>query len=188
MTISNRASIKPDKLFEYGIQTEDSSHRIHVDIYGRVLFIYKTIDGVAALPEPIRPVSESDWSINGYYLVSMDKRNNGFATARGIRVRYENINGCRMATIPDDLIGSDIFSAKSTSAKGNSGVSIAYKMLERGLVPFPFIVREVNNKTDQIKGVDLSVNEMTIQIKFDGRAFERGLFLQTHEWNPRGEH
>ena len=174
-------------LYEYGIQTEGSTHRIHVDVVGKRIFIYKTSCGIAALPEPIIPVYEYDWEKNGYYLVKPSWSNRQ-PTARGIRLPYKNIVDCVSVRIPDNLLGGDDTRNYSTSQKGNMAANIIIDMMERGYVPFAITVQNIDDKCDQIKGIDLQTTNFLIQVKFDMGCCERGLFIQTHERNIYNAH
>lgn len=175
----------PDKLFEYGIQTEKTTHRIHVDINGYVI-IYKTECGIDAMPEPIHVSSYDEWEISGYYLLTQPNMPPGygaFATARGVRVPYAMILNCRGVRIPPHII-PDI--KRDTGAKGREAIRIVAKMFEEGRIPLQCTIKEINKISDQILGRDIDIGESVIQVKHDFGCFSRGLFMQTHEWNPRG--
>ena len=182
MTLYNIA-----RLVEYGIQTEGTTHRIHVDVIRQVVFVYRTQDGIAAMPEPIGITCMDDWEANGYQLISpgwLKPEDRGYATARGIRIPYKFIAECRGVRIPDVL---PIDTAENgTTKKGREAVKIVTEMFKVGRIPLHIEIREVNTKSDQILGKDIDLDECVIQVKYDRACFERGLFMQTHEWNPYG--
>ena len=172
-------------IIEYGIQTEDSTHRIHVDVIGKKVFVYKTQNGIDAMPEPISIKCENDWNAGDYYII-YPKWANGMPTARGIRIKHTDIKGCISANIPEKLIPNN--SAETTSEKGKAGVVIVVEMLQSGLLPLQFTVTEINDLQEQISGQDLHADKLLLQVKFDYGASQRGLFMQTHERNLYGMH
>jgi len=175
-------------LHEYGIQTEDSTHRVHVDMMGKKLFIYKTIDGITRLPEPILIKSYDDWEKHPYRLVKPGW-NKKIPTARGTRVFYKSISNCVDVCIPQDLIDNhDVSSYSTTSEKGRIATDIVISMMERGLVPFAITVKNIDDKKFQIRGIDLETTNFLIQVKYDYECESRGIFLQTHENNPYKMH
>jgi hypothetical protein len=171
-------------LYEYGIQSEKSTHRIHVDVKDKVIFIYKTKDGINALPEPIKIVNDDDWIRGGYYIVKQ-KLYNREPSARGIRIPYQKISSCMSIHIPESILIDD---CQTDSQRGVIGVRVAAGMLRMGLIPIQFDVSEINDKAQQISGLDLQADKLMIQVKYDWCCNERGLFLQTHEKNIEGNY
>ena len=182
-------SLSTKYLFEYGIHTEKTTHRIHVSSGDRKMFVYQTHEGIDAMPEPISIYKPLDWTASGYYLLASPqakKSNPGYATARGIRVPYNLIRNCRGINIPEHIVATtkDI----STTGKGQLAVGIVIHMAAEGRLPIQFQIREINTKREQILGQDIDLSEAIIQVKHDGPAYEKGLFMQTHEWNPESDH
>ncbi len=173
------------ELVPYGIQNENSTHRVHLDATDDKLIVFETWAGIKALPEPVEVSSQDDWVANGYYLVK-PQWNNYSPTARGIRVHYENITGALAIDIPPDF--ADVFdrptSASDTSSKGQYAQALVDMMLQDGRIPIKFKTREIVNRLDQIRGIDLEAEPLSVQIKFDMGCYARGVFLQTHERNP----
>lgn len=176
------------KLVEYGIQTEETTQRIHVDLENNFVLVYRTEQGLQAMPDPISICTVDDWEASGYYLVSppwLKGSQIGFATARGIRIPYTNIDGCRGARIPDVMQNN---CNGSTTSKGRAALRIVSKMLQEGRLPIFLNITEVDEYKDQILGKDIDLCEEVIQVKCDKTSYKRGLFMQTHEWNPNGAH
>jgi len=177
------------KLHEYGIHTEDSTHRVHVDIVSKKIFIYKTANGVSILPEPISVKKDEDFEA-GWYRLVRPRWNNFIPTARGVRVFYAKIEDCVSVDIPENFIEEFMTPEDytSTTAKGEVATKIVIGMMDKGLVPFAISVQNIDDIKFQIKGVDLQTSNFLIQVKFDYDCFSKGLFLQTHEINPYKQH
>jgi hypothetical protein len=176
-----------DLLYEWGIQTEDSTHHLHIDVFSNMAFVFPTADGVDSLPDPISCVTDEDYTAGGYYVV-YPKWANGYPTARGIRVPYTDINNCKAIKMPIKIKGIDDFDRLSTSAKGRLAEGIGQMLMERGDIPIQLNTIYVNAKDAQIFGTDITCNQIKIQIKFDRYCYKNGIFLQTHERNPNGWH
>lgn len=177
-------------LFFSGIQTEKSTHRVHIDLQGKRLYIFETQKGIDALPEPIEPKELGDWeSYCGYQLKSYGRyKDRKLATARGIRVRYGEVSGCQEIIIPDEIIipeeiQGDNREKLGTSEKGKMAENVAAKMFSLKLVPIMSAINLVRDRHDQLSGIDADA-KIHIQIKCDSYCSQWGLFLQTHEWNP----
>jgi hypothetical protein len=167
-------------LFEYGIHTENTTHRIHVDTQQGGVVIYKTAEGVAAMPPPISIQSPDDWEVAGYYLIKPQWAK-GAVTARGIRIQWKDIKNARAIKIPESVtLEAD---ANTTTEKGKVGVFVAKTMLGMGCIPIQFDIKEIDDKLEQISGNDLQADKLIIQVKFDMGCIKRGLFMQTHERN-----
>lgn len=174
-------------LVEWGIQTEDSTHHLHIDVWDNMAFIFPTSDGVNSLPDPVGCVNEEDWTASGYYIV-YPKWANGYPTARGIRIQYSEINNCKAIKMPIHIDDNVDYDKMSTSEKGRLAEGISDMLLQAGAVPIQMSTVVVNAKDAQISGTDLTCNPIKIQIKFDRQCNKNGLFLQTHERNPYGWH
>jgi hypothetical protein len=171
-------------LFEYGIQTEDSTHRLHIDVKNMKAFIFSTPDGVTALPEPVSITSDDDWDAGDYYIIYPTWAN-GKPTARGIRIPPDRITGCTTVNIPGILSPLKAVSFDTTSEKGRLAESIGLEMLKAGLIPISMNAEFVTVKDMQITGVDAYCQPVKMEIKHDYDCFHRGLFLQTHERNEQ---
>ena len=182
-----KLTMNTSNLFEYGIQSEETTHRIHVDPAGGFVYSFRTDDGVTALPEPVAVNDDSEWECNGYRLVCW--RYDNKATARGIRIPWLGLKGCVRYEIPEDLRWAYWHPSNkaTTSERGRAGENIALEMLKRGLISLIRNTSFVVSKRDQILGSDITEEKVTIQVKFDKYATRLGIFLQTHEWNPRKE-
>lgn len=180
----------PAYLVEYGVHTEQTTHRLHVDTAAGKVIVFRTRDGVRAMPDPVRVASKHHWELGNYYLVAFGSpaSPNGtrYATARGCRISAAHIHEARDVTIPTQLLRER--TAQTTSGKGVIAVRIVSVMLRHGLIPLAFDVKEVNEYAAQIRGVDLSLETMLLQVKYDDGCSTRGLFMQTHEWNPNKWH
>lgn len=170
------------KLIEYGIHTENTTHRIHVDFENGKIFVFLTSDALSILPGLIKPIAPGDWEDAGYYLVSprwLQGDQVGKATARGIRIKSANIPRCReVSFLPRNT------NSYNTSQKGHCAVSTVVSAFAAGDIPLHLKALEVVGKSDQIKGRDLFTDDILIQVKHDSGCAKRGLFFQTHEWNP----
>jgi len=109
----------------------------------------------------------------------------GLATSRGIRINYKLISDCVGTKIPTDI---ELRQDGDTSAKGRNAVYIVGRMAARAKIPLHSDITEVDDLRDQIRGKDIDLSDCVIQVKYDKGALSRGLFFQTHEWNPNGAH
>ncbi len=156
------------QLVESGITTEESDYRAHVDVEGPVVIVFRTASAREQLmtgkyiPYDIKP----SWAPLG------------MITARGIRIPYVEIPGAWIVEIPTDLLRGD--RKQNTSEKGRWAERIYDEIYARGLIVLP--QERIKDKNHQIKGRDF--RSLVVQVKFDGGALRRGVFLQTHECNP----
>ena len=174
MMVGNLGGTKMYDLYEYGIQTEKSTHRIHVDTDNKFVMVYRTQDGINVMPEPISIKNDDDWE-SGEYRIIKPKWAKGKPTARGIRILWNLIDGCDISRIPDSLIEN--IPTSSTSKKGRCALEISISMLRNGEIPIRFDVVEINDHKDQISGLDLQADKLMLQVKFDKGSFKRGLFM-----------
>jgi len=182
----------PAHLIEYGIQTEDSTHRVHIDAKNNWAFEFRTEAGIAALPPD--PRNENGipvyWENDDYYLLSYlphdpsllgDGR---FATARGTRLLLADIDGCKAHEIPKDiLLKCQNLPQSTTSERGRKGEKI-YELMRRDGI----FILESGHSMPATLGADFIEPIRKVEVKWDWNCLVRGLFLQTHEWNPYRQH
>lgn len=171
------------RLVEYGIQTEESDIRIHVGVYARAIYMYKTKDGQQA-------IAEGDFR-------KVPVRTNGIVTAEGLLVPPDCIPGCLPIPIPGDIFEVSKIGTYPEygfqGPKGKAAVCVVKEMLQQGMIPINLKITEIDDKTMQIKGEDINVKaNIKIQVKYDykcGVGHPRctgNLFIQTAECNPFG--
>lgn len=169
------------RLVQYGIFDESpDTIRIHVGYATGLIFVFKSGDAQTQL----KRITYRE----------RDTYTEGIVTARGVAIPYDEIPNLRFYEIPRDLLSqSKVMMYSPTSDKGELAVTIASKMIERGLIGLPITIKSVDNIKLQIKGVD-GTGEVITQIKMDWKAGpkERGgtgnLYLQTWECNPNSYH
>lgn len=196
-------------LHESGIHTEKSDYRIHVDLNNKVVVAFKREESLFLLPEPIHVTNDDQWEINGYKLIYLYGKDRP-PTARGIRIDVREIPLCHISHIPPDLrekIDNYYRNRKSSDNKKKQTVTkktqaewIAKLMMKRGLCicDCSWLIKEINpvqvdNRDEQICGIDFKADRFSIQVKHDHHCFTRvtrggGLFFQTHEKNTYGWH
>jgi hypothetical protein len=179
-----------EKLFPYGIQSESSTHRAHVDLENHHVIVFQTRDAIAILPSPIWPESPEEWTTPPYELIKPswappDYIRNGWATARGVRIDWHMIPGARDIAIPKDM--HQRTGGQSTSKKGAIACQIIANMASANLLLLPMQIVEVDDRAQQIAGTDGEAR-IALQVKHDGGCWRRGVFLQTHERNPLAAH
>jgi hypothetical protein len=171
------------KLVDYGIQNEGSDIRAHVCVNAKVVYVYPTSEGIAAIERgryTPRPVYTGQ-----------------IQTATGYAVPPSNINRCLPVNVKSLFVKYPINFSDSTSEKGRKAVQIVIDMLRIGYFPFFVAAEEVTDQNLQIEGTDIYVNaRMKIQVKCDfeggepkrdgakGERVTGNLFLQTAECNP----
>jgi hypothetical protein len=170
-------------LWPHGIQSENASIRVHIDVYhckAMVFFVEDAIDWMERLGFPIsKIIKPSDWVVGGYRFVR-DK--NGKVTARGIRAKISNsfyikihdIDCCAMS----DAIG--------LVRKGMEGEKIFKHNFRQYIVRSAMHAENISGFDYVVKGPFVGSHPIIIhkaQVKYDKRSFTRGVFLQTHENN-----
>ena len=168
------------RLREWGIQTEGSTHRIHIDLDNKKLIAFATTAGVAALPE-----DEGSYYYPQNPRVREDPNLLQYSTARGTRVPYGDIEGAEAIEIPKDILNSMPDYGEDTETRGRAGAYVCNEMINRGLYR-PAVVVVDTDLPDQLRGDGMG--EFVPEYKFDWACFERGVFLQTHEYNPYGQY
>lgn len=173
------------KLFDYGIQTEDSHIRAHVCPRARRVYVYPTAQGIEALSKGIDALGYQP-GVTG-------------ATAKGKLVKPFDIPKCVSLQINDRVWDAFNFDIKAeTTKKGEKAVKLVVRMIKEGLFPLPagIIIDPNVSKAIQIKGDDIYVwtqkSCVKIQVKCDFPGGEKNLggtghlYLQTAERNPLG--
>lgn len=179
MIDGNIGAMKPTgntKLFDYGIQSEDSDIRVHISVVSKRAYIYLTRDGLNA-------IKTGTFKKTAVYT-------NGIKTAEGYLVQPDKIQGCYSVLIPDeDWI--EIGNTESTSDKGLKAVEMTKRLLKNRLISVPINVTEITDEQMQIRGTDIHVTaKIKIQVKCDYYAGDKkyngtgNLFLQISECNP----
>jgi len=181
----NTPHVENERLVEYGITTEQSDYRLHICFAEGYAYLYPTEAGREA-------VASGNHTVYRAYQPGV-----GGATALGVRVSPTEIPGCKRTPIPPKWLEYvNCQSNESTPIKGRKAVEIAVQLLKRGKLPIELRCNEACGVDLQISGVDLIVtSEVRIQVKCDyygglepTKYPTAGLYLQTHERNPRGLH
>ena len=156
------------RLVEYGLTTEESDYRAHVDLRSGVVILFPT----EAAREQL---------LSGEYEVyPVTNRLSRIVTAEGARVPHEDIAGAWLVKIPRQLQLDEI--PNGPVEKGRLAESIFGAMLNSGLITFP--VAQIRDRANQLRGVDYEAPRTGIQVKCDLGALHRGVFLQIRECNP----
>lgn len=156
--------------------------RAHVGAITGFVFIFKSGDAQTLLRQrtyPLRPAYTD-----------------GIRTALGPTPAWNDIPNIKSYRIPQDLLyHARQRNGQGTSEKGSAAVYVVTNMLVRGLIPINVQILEVDNKAEQIMGIDLRVNaSIKLQVKMDWKAGPKELggsgnvYLQTQECNPFGRH
>jgi len=174
-----------DDLVEYGIYQENSDVRVHVCPYVERVYVFPTQEGIRAL-------EENDYKALNAYQDGVSGR-----TAIGYGVPPDDIQKCICVRVRRRVWAYLSFTrSASTSEKGGKAVRLVVGMIQRGMLPLPG--RTTQDPTMEIDGTDIVAHfeeqTLNIQVKCDFRGGHKelgglgGLFLQTHERNPRGLH
>jgi len=174
-------------LVDYGIQNEESDIRAHVGVYAQSVYVYRTEKGQAVV------AGKPSYRLVPVYTARIK-------TAEGYLVPVGDIEDCQDYNIPEDIFAlSGIGQLPERGYQGEKGKAATYivnQMLQRGLIPVPLTITEVDDKAMQIQGVDVHTQaDVRIQVKCDYRAGNGthprctgNLFLQVKECNPWGIH
>jgi hypothetical protein len=163
-------------LINYGIQDEQSDWRIHISVCNNTAYIFQTKDGKREVENGryrLRPVFQR-----------------GIKTAMGAAVPIGNIPGILKIFIPYSILRQVGFAPEDgTSEKGKKAAQVVVEMLKLGLLPFFGSFKEITDTGLQIRGTDIQVGAVRIQVKCDWNAGNTGnIYLQTQECNPFHKH
>jgi hypothetical protein len=171
-------------LYEYGIHQEDSDIRVHVCPHVRRVYVFPTENACNALSDGnYQPIDGYQDEVNG-------------RTSQGYNVPPSDIPSCIALTLREvtwEHLGFD--RKNSTSTKGAKAVRLVSAMVRRGMIPVPGAATtkpelEISG-TDIVATFDNQIVKIQVKCDFKGGAKHLGgfgLFLQTHERNPRGLH
>lgn len=168
-------------LVEYGIYQENSDVRVHVCPYVKRVYIFPTEEGVKAID------SDNYKPIDGYQKGVKGR------TSIGYNVPPEDIRNCISVSVNRRVWERLSFDRSAeTSEKGAKAVQIVVGMIRRGMLPLPG--NPSHDPVMEIDGTDIvarfEAQTIYIQVKCDFKGGHKrlggfGLFLQTHERNPR---
>ena len=169
-------------LVDHGIMTEQSDLRAHVCPRERMVYVFPTTAGVAAI------------ETGRYQLSNAYQKGTEIITAQGYWVPPDDIELClrispRMATWD----AMNFAKGDSLREKGRKAATLVYLMIRNGLFPGSLGGDYVTDTDMQRRGMDIVIGpieipERTIEVKCDYRGGVGGLFLQTRECNPFGIH
>lgn len=163
-----------ENLHEYGIYTENSDIRAHVSPEEKIIYVFKTEDGIKAIEKnnpPIVPAKQP-----GYDGI----------TAKGWLVKPELIEGIRRLRFKTWKRWNEFSPEADTTEKGKLAVECVLDVIRIGRFPIWIDASEKNNKDIQIAGTDILIFcDKRIQVKCDYPIKKSGnLFLQKAEINP----
>ncbi len=166
------------KLFDYGIQNEQSDIRAHVGVLACKVYVYSTRHALDVLNR------------NSYKVRSVSKNDLGIVTAQGYAVPVDHINP--FVIDAKQLIEKQQFDmTDSETVKGEKAVNVVQSLLRVGRFPLPVNPIIVNDIEMQRNGEDILVRgSWRIQVKCDYRCGHGdsectgNLFLQIKECNP----
>jgi len=174
------------KLFEYGIQLEQSDVRVHVSPATRRLYVFPTGRAQDMLNARAKEFREATATQPGV----------AYATARGFLIPWKQIPELRIVDLSHKTWWDRFAYHANTSHKSACAVQVVQCALEHGYLPLWFkAAAETEHVTLQIKGADIVLFARTvIQVKCDWSAgpVEFGgtgnIFFQTAELNPLRRH
>lgn len=167
------------RLFDYGIQDEESDLRAHVSVVAGIVYVFPTKPVLALCcsgkytPKPAWQPGVATPTASGYVIPWRD-------------IPYIVPVNARPAIERENFIETE-----STTVKGRKAVNVVAYLLRCGWFPLMGVVpKEPETLEMQHKGVDLLVSgDWKIQVKCDWHAGEGGtgnLYIQIAERNPRG--
>ena len=176
------------RLFDYGIQNEQSDIRVHVCPLVQRVYVYPTAEGQ-------RVVESGCWPKRPAYQPGV-----AGPTAEGYCVPPFAIRRCVAVTVrPEAWTVVDLREGESTSEKGAKAVCLVNAMIYNGILPLPYTAASLDadpSKALQIRGddiiVQLGASSVHIQVKCDFKGGDRtrggtgNLYLQVAERNPLG--
>lgn len=163
-----------EDLYEYGIYTENSDIRAHVSPEEKIIYVFKTKNGIRAIEKNNPPIVQAKQS--GYER----------ATATGWLVKPKLIEDLRRLLFKT-WKRWDEFSPKSdTTEKGRLAVECVLDVMRLGRFPIWIDTSEKDDKDIQIAGTDILIFcDKRVQVKCDYPIKKSGnLFLQKAEINP----
>ena len=161
-----------DGLYAYGIMEESSDYHAHVCVQAGILVWCRTRD--------LQEFHERHGHRYPSHLVGNPP------TARGYRVPWVDIP-CVRVDASAELAGW-IHKDKTSSEKGRKAESVVVALLCNGAAG-----KLIEGRDAQIRGGDIAIIFMatghrgTMQVKYDYPGHGKGIFIQTHESNPRSE-
>lgn len=167
------------ELFDSGIHTENSDIRAHVSVVGRCIYVFPTLNGIAAMEacEDVRSAGQP--GVVG-------------VTALGKVVPWRSIEGIRQLQFVSWPKWEEFREDMTTSQKGSLAVECVIASMRIGRFPFWLNATEDQRQNIQIKGTDIVVFcKKKIQVKCDWKAGEGGtgnIYLQFSERNPLKRH
>lgn len=167
------------RLVAGSLPTEGSDYRVHVGYKTQHIYIFPTKSAQEYVKA--RSVQEAKTVKTGTIV-----------TSKGYAAPISHIDGLRDIMIPPDIYRSYVIvESMLTSAKGALAQSITVDMLKRNLIPLPFSINVVDDKSIQFSGTDIIINsEIRLQVKCDFKAGHKHLggtgnvYLEVAECNP----
>jgi hypothetical protein len=166
-------------LIEHGILQDESDYRIHVGFVVGAVYVFPTANGKTAVHS------------GKYRIVNAFQPGCPSPTSQGVVVPWQELAECKEVLIPPGMIqAANCRRSDHTSTKGYWATVIVSLMQTCGMIPIEMSPVIVNDKALQIRGVDLQMKPISIQIKCDfccGSRDRRGtgnIYLETHERNP----
>lgn len=169
-------------LVEYGITTEQSDLRAHVCPRERMIYVFPTAAGVAAIETERYPLSDAH------------QKGTAIVTAQGCWVPPDDIESClRISPRAATWDAMRFTEGDSAFEKGRKAAMLVYLMIRNGLFPGSLGSEYVTDADVQRQGMDIVIGAVTlpkrtIEVKCDYAGGSRGLYLQTRECNPFGIH
>ncbi len=169
-------------LVDHGIMTEQSDLRAHVCPRERMIYVFPTAAGVAAI------------ETGRYQISSAHQKGTEIVTAQGYWVPPDEIESC--LRISPRMVTWDAMNfarEDSLGEKGRKAAALVYLMIRNGLFPGSLGGDYVTDADIQRRGMDIVIGSFTvpvrtIEVKCDYAGGSTGLFLQTRECNPFGIH
>jgi hypothetical protein len=163
------------ELFESGIQTENSDIRAHVSVVGKSIYVFPTVNGIAAM-ESCQNIKEAGQpGVAG-------------VTGKGKAVPWQSIAGIRKLQYHSWPRWGEFDRVLSTSQKGKLAVECVIASMKIGRFPFWLDAAEDSRENIQVAGTDIVVFcKKKIQVKCDYYCGDGGtgnIFLQFAERNP----
>lgn len=171
------------KLYDHGIETEDSDIRAHVSVVNKAVYVFRTIDAIEAIKDE-RYIKKAPATQQGV---------DGLVTAMGYVMPINKIWGEGVRKVEFESPGWYKFTNKDkmdVSKKGRLAVACVRGAMRRGIFPFWLDAEDSKDRHVQIAGTDLIVtSNHRIQVKCDWDCGEKpngtgNVYLQYAEANP----